>query len=77
MNTLAPERMYGWMNGQLSVARYYGGCTYRGYRYVIAYDEEEKPLVREDVLKRETKERAAEKKAAASSVAALQSSLLD
>lgn len=57
MSTEAPERLYHWQNTQLSIARYYGGCTYNGHRYVIAPNEEGQPLVREDVLKREAKER--------------------
>lgn len=51
----APERLYHWQNTQLSIARYYGGCTYNGHRYTIAVNEEGQPLVRDDVLKREAK----------------------
>lgn len=51
-----PERIYGWMNSQLSVSRHYGGCTYQGARYHIATNEEGQPLVRADVLAREAKE---------------------
>ena len=50
-----PERIYGWMNGPLSVARYYGGCTVHGVKYVIAPREEGYPLVRRDVMSREAK----------------------
>jgi len=49
-----PERIYGWLDSHLSIARYYGGCTYNGHRYVIAVDEEGQPLVRADVLKKRT-----------------------
>ena len=52
-----PERIYGWLDSQLSIARHYGGMTYQGHDYQIAYSEEGQPLVRVDVLKREVKER--------------------
>ena len=52
-----PERIYGWLNTQMSIARHYGGMTYQGHDYQIAYLEEGQPLVRVDVLKREVKER--------------------
>lgn len=48
-----PERIYGWQNTQLSIARHYGGIKYNGKDYRIAYGEEGQPLVRADVLKRE------------------------
>lgn len=54
----APERIYGWLDSQLSIARFYGGCSFKGARYVIAYDEERQPLVRWDVLKAEAKAKA-------------------
>ena len=57
-----PERIYGWLNSQLSIARHYGGMTYQGHDYQIAYSEEGQPLVRVDVLKREVKEQAQQKK---------------
>lgn len=44
-----PERIYGWLGSQLSVARFYGACTFNGAKYIIAYDEEDQPLVRSDV----------------------------
>ena len=53
-----PERIYGWLDSQLSVARHYGGMAYQGHDYQIAYSEEGQPLVRIDVLKREVKEQA-------------------
>lgn len=52
----APERIYGWLNTQLSIARHYGGCKYNGHDYSIAPNEEGQPLVRMDVLKRERKQ---------------------
>ena len=57
----APERIYNWLNTQLSIARFYGGCTYNGASYAIAWNEEGQPLVRTDVLAKEKK--AARKKA--------------
>lgn len=49
----APDRIFHWLDSQLSIARHYGGCTFNGASYVIAYGEEGQPLVRVDVLKRE------------------------
>lgn len=57
MEPKAPDRIYDWLYTQLSVARYYGGITFNGHRYVIAHDEDGRPLVRQDVLKREAKAR--------------------
>ncbi len=51
----APEKIYGWMNTQLSVARFYGGLEFRGATYRIAYDEKDQPLVRVDVKRKETR----------------------
>ena len=51
----APERIYGWLDSQMSIARFYGGLRYMGHRYTIAGNERGAPLVRDDVLKRETK----------------------
>ena len=51
----APERIYGWRDSQMSIARFYGGLRYMGHSYSIAPTEEGMPLVRDDVLKRETK----------------------
>lgn len=59
-----PERIYGWLDSQLSIARHYGGLRYAGHMYFVAPDEEGQPLVRADVLMREAKERAAAQKAA-------------
>lgn len=36
----APERIYNWLNTQLSIARFYGGCTYNCASYAIAWNEE-------------------------------------
>ena len=58
-----PERIHNWQDSQLSIARFYGGINYQGERYLIAYGEKDMPLVRQDVLKREEKERKAAAKA--------------
>ena len=60
----APERIYGWRDSQMSVARFYGGLRYMGHSYTIAGNERGAPLVRDDVLKRETKAKDEAEKAA-------------
>ncbi len=50
-----PERIYGWLDTQLSIARFYGAIDLHGHRYVIAENEVEQPLVRMDVLQAEAK----------------------
>ena len=50
-----PERIHCWQNTHMSVARYYGGLEYQGKIYFIARSEPGQPLVRVDVLDRETK----------------------
>jgi hypothetical protein len=57
MNQEPPERIYGWRDSQLSVARHYGGMTYQGQHYQIDYHTKGEPLVRSDVLAREAKAR--------------------
>ena len=54
-NPHAPDRIWGWQNSQLSIARHYGGCDYNGQRYVIDETTEGQPLVRLDVITRENK----------------------
>lgn len=54
-NLKAPDRIWGWQNSQLSIARHYGGCDYNGHRYVIDEVTEGQPLVRLDVITRENK----------------------
>ena len=71
-----PERIYGWLHNQLSIARHYGAIDYQGHRYVVAYNEPDMPLVRTDVLAREAREAAAKLKADAEAFAARQGSLL-
>lgn len=46
----APERIHHWQESQLSIARFYGGCSVHGAHYRIALDEPGTPLVRSDVL---------------------------
>ena len=58
-----PERIYGWLNSQLSISRHYGGCTYQGHSYVIDPIRPNPPLVRADVLAREVKAKADQAKA--------------
>ena len=53
----APDRIYNWLDSQMSIARHYGGLRLHGHDYQIAYDEPGRPLVRADVLAREAKER--------------------
>lgn len=50
-----PERIHGWLDTQLSIARFYGGCTFEGVRYVIDYESEGHPLVRADILEAEAR----------------------
>ena len=50
--TTPPERIHGWRDSQLSIARFYGGITYQGHSYVIVSAEAGAPLVRADVLAR-------------------------
>jgi hypothetical protein len=49
----APEKIYGWLDSQLSVARFYGGITFQGYSYVIDMNDPKQPLVRKDILESE------------------------
>lgn len=53
--TTPPERIHGWQHTQMSIARHYGGLKYNDHDYTIAINEEGRPLVRNDVLKREYK----------------------
>lgn len=55
----APEKIYGWMDSQLSIARFYGGMTFRGHSYVIDKNDPDHPLVRLDVSKTEKKQKPA------------------
>ena len=50
-----PERIYHWLNSQLSIARFAGSIRINGVTYVVATHEEGQPLVRQDVLAAEAK----------------------
>ena len=52
-----PERIYHWLNSQLSIARFAGSISINGVTYVVATHEEGQPLVRQDVLAAEAKEK--------------------
>lgn len=65
----APERIHNWQHTQLSIASHYGGLSYQGHGYTIAYAEPGQPLVRIDVLR-------AAAKAAGEQAAAKQETLL-
>jgi hypothetical protein len=58
----SPEKIYGWMDTQLSIARFYGGINFNGHSYVIDESDPQRPLVRQDLKtkkkKRTTKEEA-------------------
>lgn len=58
-----PERIFGWMDSQLSIARHYGGMKYMGHSYLIDYADPDRPLVRQDVLEAEKKAAKEPKKA--------------
>ena len=45
-----PERIYHWLDSQLSIARFAGSITINGTTYIVATHEEGQPLVRQDVL---------------------------
>ena len=53
--TNTPERIYHWLDSQLSIARFAGSITINGVTYVVAMHEEGWPLVRQDVLMDEAK----------------------
>lgn len=71
-----PDRIHGWQDSHLSIARFYGGITYQGHTYTIAVAEKGAPLVRSDVLAREAKERKAANKAAKAQAAKQQGQLI-
>jgi hypothetical protein len=58
-----PEKIYNWLNTQMSIARFYGGLTYQGHSYKIDLTDKDKPLVRADVFNAELKESKKKKKA--------------
>jgi len=50
-----PERIYNWLESQLSIARFAGSIRINGTTYIVATHEEGQPLVRQDVLAAEAK----------------------
>lgn len=52
-----PEKIYGWRDTQLSIARHYGGIKFRGASYLIDVNDPDQPLVRQDILQAEIKAR--------------------
>ena len=52
-----PERIYNWLDSQLSIARFAGSISINGVTYVVAMHEEGQPLVRQDVLTAEAKKK--------------------
>ena len=50
-----PERIYNWLDSQLSIARIAGSIIINGVTYVLATHEEGQPLVRQDVLAADAK----------------------
>lgn len=63
--SVRPERIYNWLDSQLSIARHYGGCNFNGADYVIAYNEEGQPLVRSDLLRKPKRAKKRSEQAAA------------
>ena len=55
MTNPPPERIYNWLNSQLSIARFAGSISINGTTYIVATHEEDQPLVRQDVLMAEAK----------------------
>ena len=72
----APERIHNWRRTHLSIVRNFGGLSYRGHGYTIAYSEPGQPLVRDDVLHAEAKAARAQAKAERSQAAEKQEALL-
>jgi hypothetical protein len=73
INPKPPERIYDWINTQLSIARFYGGCTFNGHSYVIDMQDPDKPLVRQDVYLADLKAAKEAQKQAAKEAKAKQS----
>ena len=48
--TTPPQRIYNWLDSQLSIARFAGSISINGTTYIVATHEEGQPLVRQDVL---------------------------
>ena len=71
----APEKIYGWLDTQLSIARHYGGIKFEGASYLIDMTDPDQPLVRQDVLQAEAKAKKDAAKAQKSSQQGRQSGL--
>ena len=71
-----PERIHNWTGTHFSIARFAGGLTYQGHRYVIAYHERGQPLVRWDVVLREAQAKREQDRAAQEAARAKQGDLL-
>ena len=52
-----PKKIYNWQDSQLSLAKYYGGISFNGVHYYIAYAEEGQPLVEMIIKKKERKKK--------------------
>lgn len=59
--TDTPERIYNWLDSQLSIARFAGSINIKGVTYIVAMHEEGQPLVRQDVLAAEAKKKGEKK----------------
>ena len=59
--TNPPPRIYNWLDGRLSIARFAGSISINGVTYVVATHEEGQPLVGQDVLAAEAKKEGAKK----------------
>jgi hypothetical protein len=57
----APEKIYGWLDTQMSIARHYGGLMYLNHSYVIDFNDPDQPLVRQDIFQAEKKAKKAPK----------------
>ena len=71
-----PERIYNWLNTQMSIARYWGCCTAHGRTYYVSPTEPGAPLVRADVLAREAKSAIAKRRAEKQAIKLAQGELL-
>jgi hypothetical protein len=59
-----PEKIYNWLDTQLSIARFYGGINFNGVQYVIDEKDPQQPLVRHDVMFPKKGKKRADKKPA-------------
>jgi hypothetical protein len=59
--TQPPEKIFGWLDTKLSIARHYGGMKFKGASYVIDFADPDQPLVRQDIFQAEKKAKKAPK----------------